>query len=77
MTEFALATLLTVALLVELAKHCLRVNTKGNFLHLNRLEQLQRLLLRLLSSPLLCFTPFLLGRFSFLIGGFAVSGLGL
>lgn len=74
-TELALATLLTVALLEEHAKHGLRIHTKGNLLHLDGLEQLKGILLRLLRRPLLSLPLLLLGCFPLLIGGLAVGCL--
>ena len=71
-TELALAALFAVALLVENAKNSLRINTKRHLLNLNRLEQLQSLLLSLLRSLLLSLTTSLLGflllRVSSLVG---------
>ncbi len=76
-TELALATLLTVALLVEHAKHGLRIHTEGDLLHLDGLEQLEGILLRLLRGPLLSLASLLLGRFPLLIGRLAVGRLRL
>lgn len=74
-TELALATLLTVALLVEHAKHRLRIHTKGNLLHLDGLEQLEGILPRLLRGPLLSLAFLLLRCFPLLIGGLTVGRL--
>lgn len=75
MTELALATLLTTTLFVELAQNSLRVDTKWNFLHLDRLEQLCSLLLSCLGSLLFELTLGLLSG-SFLLFGVLV-GCGL
>lgn len=76
-TELALATLLTVTLLVENAKHSLRIHTEGNLLNLHGLEQLQGLLLGLLGGLLLGLSAGLLGFLLLCIGVLVGCRLGL
>lgn len=67
-TEFTLAALLTVALLVENANNRLRIDTERNLLDLYRLEQIGSLLSGLLGSLLLGLTAKLLGLLLLFIG---------
>lgn len=76
-TELALATLLTVTLLVENAKHSLWIHTEGNLLNLHGLEQLQGLLLGLLGGLLLGLSAGLLGFLLLCIGVLVGCRLGL
>ena len=75
-TELALLSLFTIALLEEDTQNGLGVHTKGNLLHLHRLEQLGRLLLRLIGGLLLSLTTGLLGLFPLHISGFVRLLLG-
>lgn len=67
MAEFALAALLTVALLEEDTKHGLGVHAEGHLLDMHGLEQLRRILLGLLSGLLLSGQPSSLSFLSLLV----------
>lgn len=77
MTELALLSLFTVALLVEDTQDGLRVDTKRNLLNLHGLEQLQGFLLCSLSGLLLGFTAGLLSLLLLGFGGLVVCCLSL
>lgn len=75
--ETNLHTFLTMTILVVDANHTFWINTEWHFLYLYRLEQIRNLLLRLLSSNLLCFTLGFIGSFSLLFWRAASAYLGL
>ena len=77
MAEFAFLALLAIPLLIEYAQHGLRIHTKRNLLYLNRLEQLCGFSLCLFRGRFVLFSLRFFGVFSFLIGGFGLSGLAL
>ena len=75
MTEFTLLPLLARPLLIKLTQHGLRIHPERHLLHLHRLEQVRRLLLRQFRGLLLLPFLLLLGFFTFLIGGLVGRGL--
>ena len=77
MAEFALLSLLAVALLVKRTDYRLWIHTKRYLLYLDGLEQLRGFSLRLLRGRFVFFPLRFFGLFSFLIRGFGLGSLAL